>query len=276
MVVSQRSVVMKVTEIAVKGILTKSKLPESAFCINPYVGCLHGCVYCYARFMKRFTKHTEAWGTFLDVKANGADVIGKDLTRVRRPAAALLGSVTDAYQPLEKKYQVTRAILAKLVEYDFPVSILTKSDLVLRDLDLLRRLSKCSVGFSLMTLDQEACGVFEPHASSAARRIDAMRVLHDAGIETYVFIGPILPEITSLRPIFEAVSGIADTVWAERLNTRCGNWEAILKAVRTLIPDLEVPFTTATRSGQYWTAIGAELRTLSHEFHIPLVGYYEH
>ena len=267
---------MKVTQITVKGILTKSKLPESAFCINPYVGCLHACVYCYARFMKRFTGHDEAWGTFVDVKINGADVIAGELARVRQPATALLGSVTDAYQPLERKFQLTRAILARLVERDFPVSILTKSDLVLRDIDLLRRLSNCTVGFSIMSLDPQACHVLEPHACNAARRIDAMRVLHDAGIETYAFIGPILPEVTLLRPIFRAIAGIADTVWAERLNTRCGNWEDILQAVRTIRPALAEQFSKAVRDGEYWRRVGAELCSLSSEYKIPLVGYYEH
>ena len=188
----------------------------------------------------------------------------------------MLGSVTDAYQPLERKYGVTRAILVELVEQDYPVSILTKSDLVLRDIDLLRRLSTCTVGFSLTTLDPKTCKVLEPHASTAERRITALRTLHDAGIETYVFIGPIIPGLTALRPIVSAVAGIVDTMWAERLNTRCGNWQDILRALRQLRSGLEEDIASSLHDNDYWEQIGAELQVLSEEFSIPLVGYYEH
>lgn len=267
---------MKIAEISVEHILTKSKLPESAYCINPYVGCMHGCVYCYARFMRRFTKHTEPWGTFVDIKANSGEAMAKDLRRSPDRAAALLGSVTDAYQPLEKKHKVTRSTLTELVKHDFPISILTKSDLVLRDLDLLQRLTHCTVGFSISTLDERARRIFEPRAVSIARRLKAMRVLHDAGIETYAFIGPILPHITAIEPIFRAIEGAADTVWGEALNTRCGNWDDIVLAVEKFDPSLKQSFETAVRDKQYWARISEEFRSFSEAFKIPLVGFYRH
>ena len=157
---------MAVNEIFARSILQKSGLPGVEYVINPYTGCTHGCVYCYARFMKRFTGHTELWGTFLDAKVNAPEVLRKQLERRREPLkeSVFLPSVTDPYLPVEKRYCLTRGILEVLLEHQVPVSILTKSDMVLRDLDLLRQFECCSVGLSLMTLDDELARRFEPRA----------------------------------------------------------------------------------------------------------------
>jgi len=263
-------------EIAAKSILIKSNLPESDYCINPYVGCMHGCVYCYARFMRRFTNHRERWGEFVDVKVNAGEVLRKELARTQQRGVALLGSVTDAYQPAERKYKITRALLTALVEARFPLSILTKSDLVLRDLDLLKQLEDCTVGLTITTLDEEVRRRFEPRSSSVAKRLNALRVLHENGITTYVFIGPILPYLTDIRAIFGAVRGIADTVWAEALNIRCGNWADIEHVLKQHYPNLLSQYKATVRDNRYWDEIGRELSRLSKEFQIPLVGFYRH
>ncbi len=132
--------------------------------INPYTGCVHGCVYCYARFMKRFTGHTEPWGTFLDAKVNAAELLRGQLARRREPftESVFFSSVTDPYQPAEKQHRLTRSLLEVLLEHQVPIAILTKSDLVLRDVDLLARFASCKVGLSLMTLDDELAHRLEP------------------------------------------------------------------------------------------------------------------
>jgi DNA repair photolyase len=189
-----------VREIECKSILTKSSIEGVDYAINPYVGCQHGCVYCYAIFMKRFTGHKEEWGTFVDVKVNAAMVLAKQMRRAKL-GNIVFGTVTDPYQPLEKKYQITRACLEVLTAYDgstelaevFPVSILTKSNLVLRDLDLLRRLRDVEVGFTIATLDEKVRRVFEPRSSPAPARLAALAELTEAGIRTWAFCGPLLP-----------------------------------------------------------------------------------
>jgi DNA repair photolyase len=108
---------MKVKEIIVKNIITKSNLPDADFVINPYTGCTHSCIYCYARFMKRFTGHDEKWGQFIDVKINGADLVINNIKKITNKSI-FMSSVTDPYLPLEKKYKITRNILCKLVEFD--------------------------------------------------------------------------------------------------------------------------------------------------------------
>ena len=130
---------MKIREIQCQSAIGKCGFPGGDFCVNPYVGCGHGCRYCYARFMKRFTGHTEDWGTFIDVRLNIAEVLAKQIKSPKfRGERIFIGTVTDPYQPLEEKYQLTKKILQILLNYQNSVSILTKSDLVLRDLGLLK------------------------------------------------------------------------------------------------------------------------------------------
>lgn len=266
---------MKINTIKCKTLLTKSKLPESDYCINPYVGCLHGCIYCYSRFMKRFTSHIEKWGQFVDVKINAPEVLEKELSRNPKRGITLLGSVTDAYQPVESKYKITRAILEVLLKHDFPVSILTKSDLVVRDVDLLKQFSKCDVGLTITTLDEDVAKNFELRSSSPQRRIKALEELHKAGIRTYGFVGPILPELTDLRAIFKALQGKVDFVMAESLNMKCGNWEGIKKVLEGKYPQLLAVYS-AGFDKRYWDQIEKQVRTLSKEFNIPLKGFYRH
>lgn len=174
---------MIVNEIESKSILTESKLPETDFCINPYVGCSHRCVYCYARFMKRFTSHTEPWGEFVDIKTNSVELIRKKLKLIKnRKGVVLLGSVTDAYQPLERKYEITRGLLKELLQSELSVSILTKSDLVLRDIDILKQFKNITVGITITSIDEKVCRVLESGASSVERRLEALKKLHESGI----------------------------------------------------------------------------------------------
>lgn len=270
-----RQVNMKIKIIQCKSVLTKSKLPESEYCINPYIGCSHGCVYCYARFMRRFTGHSEKWGTFADVKINAPEILKKELSRKPKKGIALLGSVTDAYQPIEKKYEITRAIVKILLEHDFPISILTKSDLVVRDMDLLKQFSNCEVGLTITAIDKRIAKDFEPCSSSPQQRLKALEKLHSAGIKTYAFIGPILPNFTDLQSIFIALKGKIDFVMAESLNMKCGNRQDIEKVLEEKYPCL-LPIYQSGFDRKYWNKINKELKKLSAEFEIPLKGFYQH
>ncbi|PIX11389.1 radical SAM protein [Candidatus Falkowbacteria bacterium CG_4_8_14_3_um_filter_36_11] len=266
---------MKIQKIQCKNILTKSKLPASDYCINPYIGCTHKCFYCYARFMKRFTNHKEKWGEFVDVKINAAEILNKQLCRKHKRGVILLGSVTDAYQPLERKYGITRAILKILLRYDFPISILTKSNLVTRDIDLLKQFTECEVGLTITTLNKKAAQNFEPGASTPEQRIKTMEILHAAGIKTYAFIGPILPEFTNLNSIFHALQGKADLVMAETLNIKCGNWQDIQEILKKEYPSRLQLFKLGLRKSAN-EEVEAELMRLSNKFNLPIKGFYQH
>lgn len=266
---------MKIKTIHCRSVLTKSNLPKVDYCINPYVGCLHACVYCYSRFMGRFTGHSEPWGHFLDVKKNAPEVLAKELARGPRRGTVLLGSVTDAYQPSERKYRITRAILEILLKHDFPVSVLTKSDLVLRDMDLFKELSDCEVGLTITSMDEVVAHNFEPHTSSLKKRIDVLERLHQNGIATYAFIGPILPELTNLEAVFEAIQGKVDFVMAESLNMRCGNRYFVEAALSAKYPQLLPAYKAGFNKG-YWDEIEATARRLAAEHQIPLKGFFRH
>lgn len=266
---------MKIQTIQCKSVLTKSNLPKVDYCVNPYVGCLHACTYCYARFMGRFTGHGEPWGHFLDIKLNAPEVLARELAKKPRRGTVLLGSVTDAYQPSERKYRLTRAILKILLKHDFPVSILTKSDLVVRDMDLLKQFSDCEVGLTVTSTDESVARSFEPHASPPKRRIKALETLHQNGIDTYAFIGPILPELTNLEAIFDAVQGKVNFVMTESLNPKCGNRHFIETVLSVEYPQL-LPAYRAGFGKEYWDEVEATTKKLATKYQIPNNGFFRH
>jgi DNA repair photolyase len=206
---------MKVREIFSKSILTKTAISSFDYCINPYIGCGHGCRYCYASFMKRFTGHREPWGEFIDVKVNAPQLLRKQLKRARQGIVAL-STVTDPYQPLEEKYQLTRGCLEVLLEDQFSVNILTRSPLCLRDIDLFKQFKKIEVGLSITTHDEGIKNIFEPHSPSIRSRVETLRVLRQEGIGTYVFIGPMLP--LDPIPLVSMLEGLFDEVLIDRMN----------------------------------------------------------
>lgn len=233
---------MLLRKIMCRSILSPSNIPDVKYAINPYVGCEHGCLYCYAVFMKRLTKHTESWGQFVDVKMNGPQQLKKDIRRVQA-GQVLLSSVTDPYQPAEQTFRVTRACLELLRQVQLPTSILTKSALVLRDLDLLRQMKTINVGFTITTLDEHLRTLFEPRGSPIEARFDTIRILSDAGIKTWIFFGPVLPYFSDGEGIMDqlfarAEESGADAIYIDRLNLYPEVWrrmEALLKAHYTRI-----------------------------------------
>jgi len=206
---------MKIKEIFVKTILTKTAISGFDYCINPYVGCGHGCRYCYASFMKRFTGHLEPWGEFIDVKVNAALLVKKQLKRAK-PGVVSLSTVTDPYQPIEKKYQLTRKCLEALSEAKFSVNLLTRSPLCLRDIDLLKQFENIEAGFSIATHDEGIKKIFEPHSPSINSRVKALRALHREKIRTYAFVGPMLP--LDPKAIVTMLEGVIDEVLIDRMN----------------------------------------------------------
>lgn len=157
---------MDITEITVKSALVRSKIPGVDYVINPYLGCAHGCRYCYAVFMRRYSRGHAAspWGSFVEVKVNLPDILRAELHRKKQPGRALLASVCDPYQPVEARYRLTRTCLELLREHGWGIDILTRSPLVTRDLDILQGLSNVSVGFSIPTDDDRVRHLLEPQA----------------------------------------------------------------------------------------------------------------
>ena len=214
-----------------RSILTRSKIPGIDYCLNPYVGCAHACRYCYATFMSKYSGHWEPWGSFVDIKTNAVSLLRKALMR-RREGEVILSSVTDPYQPVEETYGLTRGCLELLAASSLAVRILTKSDLVERDLDILAKMGDVEVGLSVTTDSERIRRVFEPGSSSIVRRLGALKRLHDRGIATYVFVGPMLP----MDPVAlaESIAPFAGRVLIDRMNY---TWK-----VRSLYAEYQLDF----------------------------------
>ncbi|MBU1908764.1 MAG: radical SAM protein [Verrucomicrobia bacterium] len=211
---------MDVQEITTRTALVRSRIPGVEFVINPYLGCGHGCRYCYAVFMTKYSRHhvRSAWGQFVEVKTNIAAVLRDELRRKRKTGTAMLSSVCDPYQPAERRYKLTRRCLEALRDFDWGVEILTRSPLVLRDLDILKTMPRVSVGLTIPTDDDRVRRVTEPAAPPIGSRIVTLRRLKEAGVATWAFIGPMLP--MNPERLAELVAPVADEVMMDSLNYR--------------------------------------------------------
>ena len=209
---------MIVKEINAKTILSKSKVLN--YTINPYVGCEHGCTYCYARFMKRFTGHMERWGEFVDVKINAPSLLQREIKR-KGAGRVWISGICDPYQPLEKKYELTRGCLEILLLHHWPITIQTKSPLLLRDIELFEKFNDAEVTMTIATADENIRRIFEPKAPSIRERIEALQKLHSRGIKTSVMIAPMLPKAEGL---VNELRGKIDSVLIDRMNYHYADW----------------------------------------------------
>lgn len=209
---------MKIREIQAKSILSKSGVYD--WTINPYIGCEHSCFYCYARFMKKFTGHKERWGEFIDVKINAPELLEKEV-KTKKKGRVWISGVCDPYQPIEKKYKLTRKCLEVLQKNNWPVVIQTKSPLVLRDLKLLKKFKNIEVGFTIPTADEKIKNVFEPRTPSIKQRIKALEKLHKEGIRTYAMIAPLLPEA---KDLVVKLRNKIDYAIIDRMNYHYADW----------------------------------------------------
>jgi DNA repair photolyase len=199
-----------------RSIISRNQSPDIPFdrSVNPYRGCEHGCTYCYARPTHAYLGLSPGvdFETRLTAKANAAALLEAELRKPGYRAAVLaLGANTDPYQPIEQEHRITRSVLETLAAFRHPVTITTKSALVLRDLDILREMARenlVRVQLSVATLDREIARTLEPRASTPARRIEALRTLAEAGVPTGVIVAPLIPALTdtTLEAVLEAAA----------------------------------------------------------------------
>ncbi|NJD60559.1 MAG: radical SAM protein [Anaerolineales bacterium] len=209
---------MIIREVQAKSILSDSKVYP--YVVNPYTGCQHACTYCYARFMKRFTHHHEPWGEFVDVKINAPELLLRQISK-KKIERVWVSGVCDPYQPVERKYRLTRQCLEILADHGWPVSIQTRSPLVVRDIDILKAAKGLEVGLSVTTADDGIRRLFEPHAPPIAERLEALDELHKSELRTYVMVAPMLPGAAELA---ELLVGKVDYVIVDRMNYNHADW----------------------------------------------------
>jgi len=242
------------------------------------VGCEHACKYCYADpITRRFAKHKEPWGEFVDVKINAPEILRFDIRR-KKKGGVFISSLCDPYQPLEKKYQLTRKCLEILLKNQFPIIIQTKSALIVRDLDLLKKFEKCEVGFTITSLDDEVRRNFEPNSSSVQEKLDAVKVLKENGISVYIFFGPILPYLSdrNLEEYFQTFADLkVKEVWIDKLNLKPGTWESLFTVLEENHPELvekwrEVLFSKSN----YWQELKEKIKRICEEKKIKCIFCY--
>lgn len=230
----------RVREIECRSVLNKSGIADYA--VNCYAGCEHGCVYCYARFVTRFSHPGEPWGGFVDVKMNAPQLLEREARR-KKVGTVFVSSVCDGWQPLEARYSLTRQCLEILLRYRYPVSILTKSALAGRDLDLLASAKGVEFGVTLTTLDARLARLIEPGSSPPAERLGVLQDARSRGVSTYAFLGPLMPGLCdseeNITALLEAVreAGV-DYFYVDRLNRRFGVWQSLKGLLQGHFPGL--------------------------------------
>lgn len=206
---------MKITEVPARSYIAKSKLGD--LCINPYAGCGHGCLYCYAYYMAKWTGHEEEpWGSFVDVRWTDRPI---DLEKIKG-RDIIIGTVTDPYQPVEERYRVTRYILEQLINSECSITVITKGKLITRDIDLFKKISKTSDFMAMLSIngvDNKTWSSME-NTSSIEDRVSALKKLHQSGIKTGVFVAPIIPGVSDWKKVIEDTREFTDWYQFETLS----------------------------------------------------------
>lgn len=197
----------QVTEETARHIITRNSSPDIPFdrSVNAYRGCEHGCVYCFARPTHAYMGLSPGldFESKLFAKPNAAQLLEKELAKPGYEVAPIaMGTNTDPYQPIEQRYRITRSLLEVLLAYNHPVTILTKSARIVRDIDILASLAERNlvrVALSVTTLDPKLARALEPRASTPSRRMEAIRLLSEAGIPTGAMIAPVIPALNDME-----------------------------------------------------------------------------
>lgn len=263
---------MDFKEIQAKSILTPCGIPGIDYVINPYIGCRFACKYCYASFMGRFVGKTiYDWGDYVYAKTNAPELLKKEVKKLKNKGQGLeifLSSVTDPYQGEEGRYKLTRRCLEELADYGYEgvVSILTKSNLVIRDVDVFKKLKHVIVGLTITSTDDGISRYFEKHAPGVSVRLETLKKLNDAGIKTYAFIGPLLPHFVAqneeLEKLFKALArtGTKD-IFIEHLNLAKYIRSRLHSEMKDADPEILKKFYSS-QSKDYRTDLEKKIRAL--------------
>ncbi|MEM4499507.1 MAG: radical SAM protein [Sulfolobales archaeon] len=201
----------KYSYIKVRTALSASKLPDIKYAFNPYVGCAHGCIYCYAPdFCKKYQEISYNWGSTVYIKENIIEVLKKDVRRLR-PGVVGVSTITDPYQPIEAEEELTRNAIKTLSQHGFKISIQSKSPLVLRDLDIINP-KNFDIGFTITTLRDSLAREIEPNAPPPTQRAKAAYEVSKCGVDMWIFLGPIIPLVNEYEDIIEEVVEFTSSV----------------------------------------------------------------
>jgi DNA repair photolyase len=244
-----------ITEIQCEKLLAPSSINLGDFVINPYRGCSFGCLYCYAQKNKAILKRKKEWGSFVDVKINALDRLRSELDG-KKIERILIGSTTEVYQPLEEKYTLTRNILALLNKEKIAYTILTKSPLIMRDLELLKKGTDVEVYFTVNPMPESLRVLFEPQALPFEPRKRIIKQLSDAGVKVTAYINPLIPYVCNTEFVMHEFKDITNYLAFESVNVQMIHWEMLRSHVQTAVPgeykEIDKIFNTKELWENYW------------------------
>jgi DNA repair photolyase len=252
---------MKVSTCSYRPILIPCGLKNRDYQIDPYVGCEHSCYYCYA-----LNQAETDWSKEVLIYKDIAGQLSGELENVS-PQTIYMGYYTDPYQPCEAEYRQTKQVLELLLEKNFSVSILTKSDLIVRDMDILREMDHASASVSVAFNDNRIRQKFEAGTIDTEARIRALQKLREAGIQTSALICPVIPYITDVTPLIEMLAPYTDAIWLYGLSIEDRsdrNWQNVQGILHTQFPDLKKQIETVlfAEEHSYWAEQRQQLTEL--------------
>ena len=256
----------------VKDYLNKTKLTTLDYVINPYVGCPNKCLYCYAAYMSSFSKHSEEWGEFIDIKRTNKRI---NIFKIKNKKV-MISTVTDPYNSFEEKYATTRMIMEQLVKSEAFISVVTKSKLVLRDIDLFKKMKHVEVAISMSILDEQVKKKIEPYSSSIQERLDTLKTLKQNGIRTIVFVAPIIPQFTDFKRIIEVTKDYTDEYWFDKLNLRSSFKTKMFKFIDGEYPIYKSIYDSIynRKDTQYFDELSDEIEKYCTENNISFKNFY--
>lgn len=248
-----------------KNALSPSRLPELKYSLNPYSGCEHGCLYCYVKGFFKDKATAESWGSFVKAKQNVVTALARQIPFLSIGTIGV-STVTDPYQPLERKLCLTRHCIEILKSRGFPVSIQTKSALVLRDKDVITK-EKFDLGITITTLNSSLASRLQPRASTPDALVNVIGEFAEKGVPTWIFLGPIIPEINddleNIRGIIRVARKSNSRILYDRLNTK--PW--IMDSLRSFLENQRTELTERIqqllkRGSTYWPRLAVEIERL--------------
>ncbi len=273
---------MEMKFIKTERALSPTNIQLADYVINPYRGCLLGCIYCYARANKNIQKIRNEWGNFLYIKENLPEILKKEiLLKKNNIKRVLIGSTTEPVQPVEKEFKIFDNIIDILKSYNIPVVILTKSVLIKDYLDKLQYSDKNKIYF---TFNSEIVReLFEPRSASMDRRLEVIETINKTIIDLIVYISPVFPYLTNINEIFTKLKGKTSKIYFESYNIKIGNWNEVRTRLdRKLLPLYEKIFYNKQEYKKYWDNFIKSVDTLNQNygyrikyFIYPLDSYYE-
>ncbi len=208
-------------KVKAKNIFTKTKLPRCKWVINQYVGCQFSCRYCYAKFLCKW-KNYDKWGSWVEIKINAVEKVKDKYV----DGVVFMSSVSDPYQPIEKKLCLTRKILENMNK-KVKIGIQSKSSLLLRDVDVFKKFKTIEVGLTINGFDGKLKHEIEPYSPSHKKRLNALKVLKEEKIKNYAFISPVIPGLVDVEKIIMETKGFVDKYWIEILNLKASGYEFV-------------------------------------------------